>query len=123
LITKIGYSLQVATDKSFVTNEEEQQKYQKALEEPVIRPDPLIYVDESQKDSNFSRRRRLWSKQGLIPFRPVYLPSADVKQYSLLAACDMDGSLVEPCETVLQSMGKNDTDMSRGTIDTNYFNI
>ena len=56
LTEEIGYSLQVATDKSFVANEEEQEKYQEALEELVICPNQLIYVDESQKDRNSSRQ-------------------------------------------------------------------
>ena len=47
LSEEIGYSLQVAIDKSFVENEEEQHKYQEAIEELVIRPNQLIYVNES----------------------------------------------------------------------------
>ena len=120
---ELKYSLQVATDKSFVANEEEQQEYQKALEERILRPNQLLYIDESQKDRNSSRRRRSWSRRGLTPFRPAYLQSAHGTRYSLLAACDVDGFIVEACETVEQSTGQNDKDLTRGTIDGDRFKL
>ena len=101
LRNKLGYSLQVATDKSFVANEEDQRQYQQALEDHVINVNQLIYIDESEKDRNSSRRRLLWSKKGQTPYRPSYLISVDGKRYLLLAACDLDGFVTEACETVL----------------------
>ena len=120
---ELRYSLQVATDKSFVVNEEEQQEYQKALEERILRPNQLIYIDESQKDRNSSRRRRSWSKRGQSPFRPAYLQSAHGRRYSLIAACDIDGFVLEACETVDQSTGQNDNDPTRGTVDGDRFKL
>ena len=102
---KLRYSLQVATDKSFVANQEEQEEYQKALEDRIIRPNQLIYIDESQKDRNSSRRRRSWSQIGQTPFCPAYLQSIHRRRYSLLAACDVDGFVIDACETVEQSTG------------------
>ena len=110
---ELRYSLQVATDKSFVANQEEQEEYQKALEERIIRPNQLIYIDESQKDRNSSRRRRAWSKLGQTPFRPAYLQSAHGRRYSLLAACDADGFVIKACETVEQATGQNNKDLSQ----------
>ena len=87
----LKYSLQVATDKSFVTNEKEQKEYQKAFEERIIWPNQLLYIDESQKDCNSLQRRWLWCRRGQIPFRLAYLQSAHGRRYSLLAACDING--------------------------------
>ena len=54
---ELWYSLQVAMDKLFVANQEEQEEYQKALEERIIWPNQLIYIDKLQKDRNSSRCR------------------------------------------------------------------
>ena len=105
-------------DKSFVANEEDQWQYQQALEDHVINPNQLIYVNKSQKDQNSSLHCRLWSKNDQPSFCPSYLISIDGKQCLLLAACDLDGFVTEAYETVLQSTGPNDTDLTHGTIDT-----
>ena len=65
----------------------------------------------------------MWCKRGQTPFRPSYLQSAHGRRYSLLAACDINGFALEACETVEQSTGQNDKDLSRGTIDGERFKL
>jgi DDE superfamily endonuclease len=118
-----NYSLQVATDRSYDADEEERNEYQQAINTMVAYPEMLVYLDESQKDRNSSRRRRMWSKRGQSPFRTAYFDGSHRKRYTLLAACDIDGFIFEACETVEQSRGVEDGDMTRGTIDTERFNM
>ena len=58
-----NYSLQVASDRSYAADEEERSEFLQALADRVINPNQLIFLDESQKDRNSSRRRRCWSKK------------------------------------------------------------
>jgi hypothetical protein len=66
---EVGYSLKVAVDKAKQRDEEERSKYQKFLEEIVVRPEQLIYIDETAVGSNASRRRRIWFRRIRTPFR------------------------------------------------------
>ena len=52
-----NYSLQVASDRSYAADEEERSEFLQALADRVINPNQLIFLDESQKDRNSSRRR------------------------------------------------------------------
>ena len=120
---ELEYSLQVATDRSYSSSEEEQREYQAALAARLINPDQLIFIDESQKDRNSSRRRRSWSRRGQTPFRPAYLARLHGKRYTLLAACDVHGFVIEACETVELSHGSTDNDPSHGTVDRDRFHL
>jgi len=83
----------------------------------------LVFVDESAKDRNSSRRRRSWSKRGQTPFRDAYLASASGPRYTLIAACDLDGFILEACQTVEREHGAADRDPTRGTVDGERFKL
>lgn len=68
-----NYSLQVATDRATKRQQEDIDGYFDDMKKFVAHPSQLIFVDESAKDRNSSRRRRSWSKPGQTPFRPSYL--------------------------------------------------
>ena len=61
-----NYSLQVASDRSYAADKEERSEFLQALADRVINPNQLIFLDESQKDRNSSRRRRCWSKKDKV---------------------------------------------------------
>ena len=73
LTMELGYSLQVAADKSYSADCEERREFIQAFKDRIIHPRQLILMDESQKDRNSSRRRRSWSKKGTSPSRHAYL--------------------------------------------------
>ena len=116
-----NYSLQVASDRSYAADEEERSEFLQALADRVINPNHVIFLDESQKDRNSSRRRRCWSKKGESHFREVYLASSHGKRRTFLGACAIDGFILEACTTVEQSHGYDDTNLARGTIDSERF--
>jgi len=118
-----NYSLQVASDRSYAADKEERLEFLQALADRVINPNQLIFLDESQKDRNSSRRRRCWSKKGESPFREAYLASSHSKRYTFLGACDVDGFVIEACTTVEQSHGSDDTNPTRGTISSDRFRM
>ena len=123
LVSDCGYSLQVTTDRAYQASEEERGKYLSCLEEILLDPNQLIYIDESNKDVKSSCRRRMWSRRGQSPFRNAYFAGTHANRYTLIAACDLDGFVLEACETVEQQRNSSDTDETRGTIDKNRFRI
>jgi len=60
---ELGYSLQVATIQARQQEEEELEAYLDRLHNVVYDPELLVFLDESAKDRNSSRRRRHWSNK------------------------------------------------------------
>ena len=60
-------------------------------------------------------------EKGESPFREAYLASSHGKKYTFLGACDIDGFILEACTTVEQLYRSDDTNLARGTIDTERF--
>ena len=117
LIGDCEYSLQKVADKTYHADKELQRQHEEELLLYCTHPNQLVYLDESQKDRNSSRRRRYWYMRGQSPFRDAYFEGTRGKRYTLLAACDWNGFLSNVCETVLQKSSSKDKDTSHGTID------
>jgi hypothetical protein len=82
-----------------------------------------VFIDESSKGRNASRRRRHWSVRGKTPFLDTLFTGSHGKTYTLLAACDLDGFISEACEVVERESGSEDNDPTRGTIDGERFEM
>ena len=123
LVSSCNYSLQITTERAYKEDDEERQRFLQRLRDVILHPDQLVFVDESHKDRNSSRRRRMWWKRGSSPWRNAYFAGSHSKRYSLIAACDINGFIVEACETVEHSRGQGDDDPTRGTIDTERFRL
>ena len=123
LVSECGYSLQVATDRSTNREQEQIEGYFADLEAHLAHLDQLVFVDETAKDRNSSRRRRSWSKRGITPFRPSYLAPQHAIRYTMIGACDINGFILEACDTVEREHGANDPDPTRGTVDGQRFKL
>jgi transposase len=97
--------------------------YQECIDRIVLDPSQLVFLDETQKDRNSSRRRRSWFRRGRNPFRDAYFAGSHGKRYTLVAACDINGFIIEACETILREEGPNDTDETRGTVNRDRFRL
>lgn len=113
LTQDLGWSLQVASVVAGQRNEEDRQQYKDTLEMWVCNAAQAVFIDESFKGRNASRRRRCWSQKNLTPIIQENFYGHRSKKYSLLAACDVDGFIPESCDIVLR-----DED---GTVDTERF--
>jgi transposase len=121
LLSDCGYSLQVATDRALQRNDEERERYKDGLHAFVHDPAQLIFLDETQKDRNSSRRRRYWSPRGQSPFRDAYFEGSHGKRYTLMAACDINGFVMEACDIVERETSAEDNDPTRGTVNRERF--
>ena len=60
---KVGYSLQVCYDSALQRNEAERYQYKYALSALVSDAAQCIFIDETHKDRNASRRRKAWGQK------------------------------------------------------------
>ena len=75
------------------------------------------FVCTTQKDRNSSRPRRQWSRRSVTPFRDAYFVGSHGRRYTMLAAGDWNGFIVEACEIIEQRRSNQDEDPERGSID------
>jgi hypothetical protein len=99
---ELGYSLQHVAEKALEQDNEDRLSYQIALESAVDRPEQLVYIDESQIGRNAARRNRWWSPRGRTPQRLTRFDFEVKRQYTLIAACDVNGFIHEACDIVLR---------------------
>ena len=81
--------------------------------EIVLHSRQFIFLDETARGKNASCKQRLWSRRGQTPFRYVYFNGIDDVRYTMLAACDIDGFLLEACEIIEPKRGPNDDEPVR----------
>jgi hypothetical protein len=79
-----------------------------------------FFVDESAKDRNSSRRKRRWLPIGFDEMSELFSDHNEY-HYTLIAAADLNGFVIEACDTVRRRRGAGDVDMEAGTVDTNRF--
>jgi hypothetical protein len=83
-------------------------------------PYQFIFVDESAKDRNSSRRSRAWQPVGVNKITEFF-SDRNLFMYSLIAAVDMNGFVVEACDLVRRRRGEDDVDEEAGTVDADRF--
>jgi transposase len=122
-IHRNGYSLQVATNRASQRDADERRQYQQVLHAIVESPDQLVFIDETHKSRNEARRRRHWSPRGRTPFRDVAFQGSHDPRYTMIAACDVNGFILESCDVIERERGRSDKDETRGTVDRERFEL
>lgn len=127
----IRYSLKKAIEVAAERNEEDRARYLESrgvgLEDVygVPRPEMAVFIDETYKGRNDARRMRRWGRKGRkASYRhPFSFEGSHDRRYSLLAAADINGFIIEACETVYAKSSSTDADPTRGTIDAERFEL
>jgi hypothetical protein len=84
-------------------------------------PRQFVFIDETAKDRLSCRRGRAWQQKGSYTDIPrAFNPHHDFR-YTVLAAADLDGFILEACELVRRRRGADDADPEAGTIDGDRF--
>jgi transposase len=116
-----GYTLQVCIFNARQRNEAERDRYRHRLGFWLKKPEMAIFVDETHRSANASRRRRAWAKRGAPRMCDLFFEEDFRKRYTLIGACDCNGFVEEACTIVERERDKNDRDPSRGTVDHERF--
>jgi hypothetical protein len=98
--------LQRVAEKALERDEEERMLYDAALKAVVNdRPEMLVFIDESHKGRNASRRLRWWSPRGRSPQRSTVFDYEPAREYTFIGVCDVNGFIEEACDTVMRGSG------------------
>ena len=112
----------VYNDAALQRNEKLLDEYRRALHSILKDKDPnvLIYVDETHKDRNASRRRRAWGYRGeKLSLRRWFNQTS---RYTLIAAADIAGFVFEACQTYYRTPTAEETaEGACGTVDRATF--
>ena len=118
LSEKINYSMQICYESAAQRNENDRGMYKNALECLVSNPDQVIFVDETHKDKNASRRRKAWGPRnsGGIALRRWF---KNTIRYTMIAALDINGFIPSTIETVRRD--EISSEGAAGTVDATHF--
>jgi len=115
---KLNYSMQICYESAAQKNEAERWLYKSALECLVSDAYQLIFVDETHKDRNSSRRRKAWGrrKSGGIALRKWF---KNTIRYTMIAALDIEGFIPSTIELVRRNEISDEG--AAGTVDAIHF--
>ena len=81
-------------------------------------PAVFVFLDETQRNKD-DRRKRCWAPRGADNTLREFL--SEGLTYMLLAACDINGMVLEMCDIVPSKRSSKDRNTTRGTVDTERF--
>ena len=118
----LNLSLKVCFEVARQQNEHERALYQQALKNILsVFEDAgmLVYIDETHKDRNASRRRRAWGKKtrgGGVKLDRWFKNTA---RYTMIIGCDTDGFITETCQLIHRNEISDEG--AAGTVDRDAF--
>ena len=118
----LNWTLRIATRRARQRDEEQRQNYTDALFQ-FENPEMFIFLDETDRGRNESRRRRAWAPRGEDnSVNEFFVPEKDAAcTFTMIAAADINGFVPEACELVMRKEGDSDSDDTRGTINADRF--
>ena len=119
LTEKLDYSLQVCYESAIQQNENEQALYQTALDCLVSDANQLVYVDETHKDKQASRRRKAWGQRNSSSGVAVKRWFNNDVRYTMIAALDINGFIPSTIDCVKRN--EISSEGAAGTVDGSYF--
>jgi DDE superfamily endonuclease len=117
----LGYSLKTIVHRAKQQSQRELNDYHSRMRDRVTHPRQCLFLDETARGENASRRRRAWSPVGITPIIPAAMVRDFDKRYTLLAACNWEGFVFEGCQIVEREQSKDDKNPDRGTVDSDRF--
>ena len=108
-IHTLGYSLKVAVFRAKQQDQLEVDAYDCRMLERVNHPSMVLFLDESARGANASRRRRAFSPRGVTPIVEAPMVREFDKRYTLIGACNWEGFIVPACAIVEREHGSDDT--------------
>lgn len=118
LIEDLGWTLAVSNARAKQRNELQRVEYRLALQQ-FSDPSVFVFLDETNKGANASRRRRSWGPKGSNHSLDEFFESGS--SATVMAAADIDGFVQSMCELVEGKKHETDEDPYRGTITTERF--
>ena len=123
-IRRNGFSCSKVYIRAAQIDNMERLEYKIRLEEMCPSPEMVVCIDETARVRMNGERDRIWARTGRYMSAVMYRFFGTRKmRYSMLAAADMDGFIIEACSVALRERGDNEKDMTRGTIGKDRFKL
>jgi hypothetical protein len=116
----IGYTRQVLEKRAMQASEAEQYLYRCCLS-MVPRPEQLVFIDESHKSRHDGRRRYGYGRKGRATTCRFLFQNSLKNNYTLIAACDINGFVKAACRIVWAKHSDTDNEPTRGSVDSLRF--
>mmetsp|Transcript_16445 Transcript_16445/g.35977 ORF Transcript_16445/g.35977 Transcript_16445/m.35977 type:complete len:385 (+) Transcript_16445:971-2125(+) len=121
LTRELRLTLKCAYAKASQRNELRRAQYQGMMDCITGDPWQFIFIDETAKDRNASRRRRYWQSVGKKNDVTELFYDRNRWLYTLIGAVDLDGFVPEACSLIRRKRNANDNDPEAGTVDGERF--
>lgn len=121
LVNELGWTLQIAHAAAKQRDEVARARHQAHLFSLTADPAQFVFIDETCKNSETSLRKRCWMPRNRPLPLSTYFNDSGSTTYTVLAAADINGFIVESCELVRRKRNAQDLDPEAGTIDTDRF--
>ena len=121
-IRQCGYSSQKICICAAEIDQRERLEYKRRLHNMCFLPEMLVTIDETAKLKINGICDRMWSRRGnnFSPYLNRFFGTRK-QHYSMIAAADIDGFILEACSVIRREQGNNDNDLSRGTFGRDRF--
>jgi len=116
---KCNYRLKVYTEIALQRDEQERNHFRYALKLMTTNADQILLIDETNRDKNAARRRRMWALRGQRAEMRKKFDVSEDDVYCMIALGDITGLIPDACELVFK--GDNYINVARGTIDGDRF--
>ena len=116
LHNQLNYRLLAVQEIAKQRNEEDRQLFKSALLEIVEHPEMLVFIDETHKDKNASRRRRAWGRRGVN--LELSRRFEDTVRYTLIGVADFNGFVPEACCLVCRDISEVEFTTMEGSVGT-----
>ena len=123
-IRRCGYSCQKIYIRAAEIDQMERIDFKLRLHNLCIRPEMLVAIDETAKMKISGCRERMWARRGnsFTPYLNRFFGTRK-QRYSMIAAADIDGFILEACSIIVRERGDDDPDLTRGTVGRERFKI
>jgi len=100
-------------------DKQERNHFRNALKLMTANADQILLIDETNRDKNAARRRRMWALRGQRAEMRKKFDVSEDDDYCMIASGDITGLILDACELVFK--GDNNINVARGTIDGDLF--
>jgi hypothetical protein len=121
LTLELKWSLRVQQAKAKERNDNDRAAHHLMMRQVTRDPAQFIFIDETAKDRNASRRGRMWGPRGRNFNITRHFSDRYEFRYTMIGAVDINGFVPEVCEIIKRKRNAEVRDPEAGTVDSERF--
>ena len=121
LVVDLGWTLGAYSLKAQQQDAGQREDYKQLMERLVKSPNQVMWIDETDKGANASRRKRAWRRRGKRVEISAIFDSNDINRYTMIEAANLSGFVPAACELIQRNKVEGEDDETKGTVDRERF--